>query len=199
MRAAVKEEIYVNHIADTVEIGNEFLARKFLVKNDKVRTCMIENKRMGKEVSRIIPETISEDFIIRTLSADSVVADIHSSDLFLQRVQVTDEGKNGKKLVFHYKGFRHQEVDWQVDMVLTLEEGKHYMRKYLEITGSGIVFWNSMLRVMGIAIYGAYFNSHDAKNKKHDLLMGPCRLESGKVIPEQVLRTIIKENMIEKW
>ena len=78
MRAAVKEEIYVNHIADTVEIGNEFLARKFLVKNDKVRTCMIENKRMGKEVSRIIPETISEDFIIRTLSADSVVADIHS-------------------------------------------------------------------------------------------------------------------------
>ena len=90
MRAAVKEEIYVNHIADTVEIGNEFLARKFLVKNDKVRTCMIENKRMGKEVSRIIPETISEDFIIRTLSADSVVADIHSSDLFLQRVQVTD-------------------------------------------------------------------------------------------------------------
>lgn len=65
--------------------------------------------------------------------------------------------------------------------------------------GSGIVFWNSMLRVMGIAIYGAYFNSHDAKNKKHDLLMGPCRLESGKVIPEQVLRTIIKENMIEKW
>ena len=134
MRAAVKEEIYVNHIADTVEIGNEFLARKFLVKNDKVRTCMIENKRMGKEVSRIIPETISEDFIIRTLSADSVVADIHSSDLFLQRVQVTDEGKNGKKLVFHYKGFRHQEVDWQVDMVLTLEEGKHYMRKYLEIT-----------------------------------------------------------------
>ena len=83
---------------------------------------MIENKRMGKEVSRIIPETISEDFIIRTLSADSVVADIHSSDLFLQRVQVTDEGKNGKKLVFHYKGFRHQEVDWQVDMVLTLGE-----------------------------------------------------------------------------
>ena len=67
MRAAVKEEIYVNHIADTVEIGNEFLARKFLVKNDKVRTCMIENKRMGKEVSRIIPETISEDFIIRSL------------------------------------------------------------------------------------------------------------------------------------
>ncbi len=29
MRAAVREEIYVNHIADTVEIGNEFLARKF--------------------------------------------------------------------------------------------------------------------------------------------------------------------------
>ena len=40
--------------------------------------------------------------------------------------------------------------------------------------GSGIVFWNSMLRVMGIATYGDDFNSHDAKNKKHDLLMdGP--------------------------
>ena len=38
MRAAIKEEIYVNHIADTVEFGNEFLTRKFLVKNDKVRT-----------------------------------------------------------------------------------------------------------------------------------------------------------------
>lgn len=88
----------------------------------------------GRKFPVLFPETISEDFIIRTLSADSVVADIHSSDLFLQRVQVTDEGKNGKKLVFHYKGFRHQEVDWQVDMVLTLEEGKHYMRKYLEIT-----------------------------------------------------------------
>lgn len=35
-------------------------------------------------------------------------------------------------------------------------------------------FWNSMLRVMGIATNGADFNSHDAKNKKHDLLMdGP--------------------------
>lgn len=86
MRAAIKEEIYVNHIADTVEFGNEFLTRKFLVKNDKVRTYMIENKRMGKQVSRIIPEATSEDFIIRTLSADSVVADIRSSDLFLQRV-----------------------------------------------------------------------------------------------------------------
>ena len=71
MRAAIKEEIYVNHIADTVEFGNEFLTRKFLVKNDKVRTYMIENKRMGKQVSRIIPEATSEDFIIRTLSADS--------------------------------------------------------------------------------------------------------------------------------
>ena len=75
MRAAIKEEIYVNHIADTVEFGNEFLTRKFLVKNDKVRTYMIENKRMGKQVSRIIPEATSEDFIIRTLSADSVVAE----------------------------------------------------------------------------------------------------------------------------
>ena len=82
MRAAIKEEIYVNHIADTVEFGNEFLTRKFLVKNDKVRTYMIENKRMGKQVSRIIPEATSEDFIIRTLSADSVVADIRSSDFF---------------------------------------------------------------------------------------------------------------------
>lgn len=56
MRAAVKEEIYVNHIADTVEIGNEFLARKFLVKNDKVRTCMIENKRMGRKFPVLFPK-----------------------------------------------------------------------------------------------------------------------------------------------
>ena len=43
-----------------------------------------------------------------------------------------------------------------------------------EVCLNGIVFWNSMLRVMGIATYGADFNSYDAKNKKHDLLMdGP--------------------------
>ena len=36
------------------------------------------------------------------------------------------------------------------------------------------VSWNSMMRVMGIATYGADFNSHDVKNKKHGLLMdGP--------------------------
>lgn len=134
MLAADKEEVYVIRIGDAVTIGNEFLSREFSLADGKVRTQMIENKRTGDKVTRIIPEVASEDFIIRTLSADSVAADIHSSALSLQEVQVTDDGKDGKKLIFHYKGFRHQEVDWQVNMVFTLERGKHYMRKYLEIT-----------------------------------------------------------------
>lgn len=60
MRAAIKEEIYVNHIADTVEFGNEFLTRKFLVKNDKVRTYMIENKRMGSKFPVSFPKPLQK-------------------------------------------------------------------------------------------------------------------------------------------
>ena len=134
MVAADKEKVYVTRIEDVVTIGNEFLSREFSLADGKVRTQMIENKRTGDKATRIIPGVASEDFIIRTLSLDSVAADIHSSALSLQKVQVEDEGKDGKKLIFHYKSFRHQEVDWQVNQVLSLERGKHYMRKYLEIT-----------------------------------------------------------------
>lgn len=132
--AADKEKVYVTRTESMVTIGNGFLSREFSLADGKVRTRAIENKRTGNEATRILPETASEEFVIRTLSADSLVSDIYSSALSLQEIQVADEGKGGKKLVFHYKGFRHQEVDWQVNMVLTLEEGKHYMRKYLEIT-----------------------------------------------------------------
>ncbi len=135
--AADKEKVYVTRTESMVTIGNGFLSREFSLADGKVRTRAVENKRTGHEVTRILPGTASEEFVIRTLSADSLASDISSSALSLQEIQVADERKGGKKLVFHYKSFRHQEVDWQVNMVLTLEEGKHYMRKYLEITVPG--------------------------------------------------------------
>lgn len=64
----------------------------------------------------------------------SMTADICSSKLSLDDVQLADMEKNGRKLTFHYKTFRFVGVDWQINMVFTLEKGKHYMKKYLEIT-----------------------------------------------------------------
>ena len=134
MMAADKKEVYIARTESTVTIGNEYLSREFSLADGKVRTRVIENKRTGSEAIRILPEVASEEFVIRTLTADSLASDIYSSALSLQEIQVAEEGKDGKRLIFHYKNFRHQGVDWQVDMVLELEKGKHYMRKYLEIT-----------------------------------------------------------------
>ena len=134
MLAADKEEVYIIRTESAVTIGNEFLSREFSLADGRVRTRVIENKRTGSEAIRILPEVASEEFVIRTLTADSLASDIYSSALSLQEIQVAEEGEDGKKLVFHYKNFHHQGVDWQVNMVLEQEKGKHYMRKYLEMT-----------------------------------------------------------------
>lgn len=132
--AAKSKGVYAVHDGNSVVIGNEFLAREFSLVNGHVRTQTIVNKRTGSEPIRIVPEISSEEFIIRTLSEDSVTAELRSSKLSLNKVDITDDGKGGKKLTFRYQSFRLGEVDWQVNMVYTLQNGKHYMRKHLEIT-----------------------------------------------------------------
>ncbi len=132
--AAKSKGVYAVHDGSSVVIGNEFLAREFSLVNGHVRTQTIVNKRTGSEPIRIVPEISSEEFIIRTLSEDSVTAELRSSKLSLNKVDITDDGKGGKKLTFRYQSFRLGEVDWQVNMVYTLQNGKHYMRKHLEIT-----------------------------------------------------------------
>lgn len=132
--AGVDKEVYVIHNGNKIIIGNEFLAREFSVRDGKVHTQAITNKRTDTVPIQIIPETGSEEFIIRTLSSDSTIMDIRASELLLDRFEITGEGKNGKVLTFYYKSFRCGEVDWQVNMVITLQEGKHYMRKYLAIS-----------------------------------------------------------------
>lgn len=135
MTAADTKEVYITRTGDVVTIGNEFLAREFSLANGRVSTRMVVNKRTGKNPVRIIPEAASEEFLIRTLvGPDSVAADICSSKLSLDDVQLADMEKNGRKLTFHYRTFRFEGVDWQINMVFTLEKGKHYMKKYLEIT-----------------------------------------------------------------
>lgn len=118
---------------DRVILGNGYLAREFSLKNGHVRTCSIVNKRTGKLPMQIIPEASSEDFIIRTLSPDSVVSQLRSSDLLLGDLQITSEDKDTRKLVFRFQPYRLKGVDWQVNMIYVLQKGKYYMRKYLEI------------------------------------------------------------------
>lgn len=134
MWATGNKEVYVNRTEGKVTIGNEFLAREFSLTNGRVRTQEIVNKRTGPDETRIIPASGSEEFIIHTLGADSAALAIPSSALVLDSIQATEEGEGGKRLVFRYKSFRQSEVDWQITMVFTLEQGKHYMRKHLEIT-----------------------------------------------------------------
>lgn len=134
MSATGNKEVYINRTEGRVTIGNEFLAREFSLTGGRVRTQMIVNKRTGPDGTRIIPAAGSEEFIIHTLGTDSATSAIPSSALVLDDMQIAEEGRGGKRLVFRYKSFRHGAVDWQVNMVFTLEQGKHYMRKYLEIT-----------------------------------------------------------------
>lgn len=133
--AADNKEVYITRTGDVVTIGNEFLAREFSLADGRVCTRMVVNKRTGEHPLRIIPEAASEEFLIRTLvGPDSVAVDIRSSKLSLDDTQLADVGKDGRKLTFHYKTFPLEGVDWQINMVFALEKGKHYMRKYLEIT-----------------------------------------------------------------
>lgn len=134
LSATGNKEVYINRTENRVTIGNGFLSREFALTGGRVRTQMIVNKRTGPDGTRIIPAAGSEEFIIHTLGPDSVTSVIPSSALVLDDMQIAEEGKGGKRLVFRYKSFRHGEADWQINMVFTLEQGKHYMRKYLEIT-----------------------------------------------------------------
>ena len=88
MMAADKKEVYIARTESTVTIGNEYLSREFSLADGKVRTRVIENKRTGSEAIRILPEVASEEFVIRTLTADSLASDIYSSALSLQEIQV---------------------------------------------------------------------------------------------------------------
>lgn len=115
-------------------IGNEFMTREFSLKDGRVRTLNIINKCVSPVPAEIIPQESSEEFILGTLDADSAVTEVRSSELSLDRVQCNDGSEDEKELVFHYKPFRHKGVDWQVNMVLAMQKGKHYMRKYLEIS-----------------------------------------------------------------
>lgn len=118
---------------NTVSIGNEYLAREFSIRNSQVHTVCIANKRTGANSLKIVPGNLSEEFIIHTLNTDSVAAEIPASALLLEKVTVTTEKEDTKKLVFHYKPHTHQGIEWKINMVFTLQPGKHYMRKYLEI------------------------------------------------------------------
>lgn len=129
-----KQEVTVKHTADEATIGNEYLAREFTLKNGRVRTAAIVNKRTGDQPTRIVPEASSEEFVIGTLVNDSVPALLRASMLTLGEIK-TGTGEDGAKLLtFSYKPYRLEGVDWQVDMVFAMQPGKHYMRKYLEIS-----------------------------------------------------------------
>lgn len=118
---------------DIVSIGNDYLVREFSLKDGKVYTQSIVNKRTGKPFAAIVPQLGSEEFIIKVLGKDTAAQYLNASALSLDRMETTAKGEHTQKLIFHYKPYRLLQVDWQINLVYTMEKGKHYMHKYLEI------------------------------------------------------------------
>lgn len=131
--SAANSPVSIVNKGDAVSIGNEYLTRKFSLKDGKVRTLAIVNKRLEGGTTTLVPQPDSEEFIIQIVGKDSILSRLNASALLLDRIETGSEGNDTRKLVFHYKPYRIRKVDWQINMVYTMEKGKHYMRKYLEI------------------------------------------------------------------
>lgn len=132
-RVMGNEDVTISKTGETASIGNEYLVREFSTAGKRVRTACIVNKRTDGTPLKIVPAAPSEEFIIRTLDADSVSGTILASALTLKDVQES-AGKDGcRKLTFSYEPYRHQGADWTINMVFTMQPGKHYMRKYLQV------------------------------------------------------------------
>ncbi|MGL5244238.1 MAG: discoidin domain-containing protein [Sarcina sp.] len=61
--------------------------------------------------------------------------EINTSDLTLNAVNVEESANNnGKKIEFDFAPFQFKGANWDIDMNVVMEDGDHFMRKYLEIS-----------------------------------------------------------------
>ncbi|MPQ43868.1 discoidin domain-containing protein [Clostridium tarantellae] len=61
--------------------------------------------------------------------------EISTSDLTLNNVNVEESAdNNGKKVEFDFEPFQFNGANWDIDMNVVMEDGDHFMRKYLEIS-----------------------------------------------------------------
>ena len=71
---------------------------------------------------------------IEEVSADPSKTDIKSSDLTVDMSTTTiDNIENGKKVTISYEPYNFNGINYEVDMIIVLENDDHYMRSFLEI------------------------------------------------------------------
>lgn len=116
-----------------ISIENQYIRRDFSLKDKHILTDSVCNKRINKTLKL---QSGSEDFIIRTISADNTNPVILSSALLVKDTH-TDVSDNGNtRLTISYEPYELNGVTYTIAQIITAEKEKHYLRSFLEISVS---------------------------------------------------------------
>ncbi|MGL5379852.1 discoidin domain-containing protein, partial [Clostridium sp.] len=78
------------------------------------------------------------DIIENGAVEEEIIPGVKTSDLELGETRVVDSAEdNGKRIIFDFKPYIVDGVEWDIDMNVVMENGDHFMRKYLEIKVDG--------------------------------------------------------------
>ena len=126
---------FIEKNENEIKIGNEFISRTFILKNKKINTESIVNRRTDKETV-FIPAEGSSDFVVSIICGFISKVVIKSADLFVEAVNEKD-CDNGKTLEISYKPYSVKGVDLSFREVYKVFDNKHYIYKNIYMKASG--------------------------------------------------------------
>lgn len=126
---------FIEKNENEIKIGNEFISRTFILKNKKINTESIVNRRTDKETV-FIPAEGSSDFVVSIICGFLSKVVVKSENLSVEAVN-EKECDNGKILEISYKPYSVKGVDLSFREVYTVFDNKHYIYKNIYMKTSG--------------------------------------------------------------
>lgn len=120
--------VYVKN--DIAVIGNDFIERCFCVKDKKLLTTAVINKRISSEKQLVFADN-SAEFIVafrRKRFFGYKTDTLSSSDLKIKNVDVSD-----CRLTFIFEPYTYNGAQITFNMIVELKDDNHYMHKYIEM------------------------------------------------------------------
>jgi hypothetical protein len=115
-----------------IEIQNQYLSRKYQIRDHHIYTQEIQNKRCN---TSLIPLAGSEDFILLTHNRAKETTRISSSELTFMRA-CSEPFHHGVKLFIHYAPYTVTNIEYQLTQVVTLKDEEPFARSYLQISAT---------------------------------------------------------------
>ncbi len=126
---------YIKRDKDIIEIGNEFIARRFDISNNRFATKSIINKRT-KNAVELIPCASSEEFAVSVLGRFGSKTQIRASMLGVDKINEFE--KDGSALIeIVFKTAVLKNTEYKFRLIYVLRENDFYIEKQLCLSADG--------------------------------------------------------------